>query len=55
MSSFHTALSAGLGRKVISHAGDLGIAKAFADLMHHSGFATAILVSLHLLNQVVAG
>jgi len=44
-----------LERKIISHAGDLRVAKAFADLMHHGGFATALFESLHLLYEVLAG
>jgi len=44
-----------LERKIISHAGDLRVAKAFADLMHHGGFATAFFESLHLLYEVLAG
>ena len=55
MSSLHSVLSARQGGKIVSHAGNLRIAKAFAELVHDSGFATAILVTLHLLNEVLAG
>ena len=47
-------LSARKGGKIVSHAGNLRIAKAFAELMHDSGFARAVFEGLHLLDKVIA-